>query len=138
MRNMRSKPPIKLFLGALLLLLPASFAFSNGKDKDKEKDVVSLTGAIEDSQCAFNVHSETHSHETMIKKGVPGATDEKSCTLHCVKDMGGNYVLVVKNEIYRLDDQNYAERFAGTKVRITATLDTKTRTLHVLTIEDAR
>jgi hypothetical protein len=139
-RNMRSTPPIRLLLATLILLLPASFAFNNGKEKDKNsKDaVLTLIGDIEDSQCAFNVHSATRSHEAMIKQGVPGATDEKSCTMHCVKDMGGNFVLVVKNDVYRLDDQGYAERFAGVKVKLTGTLDSRTHTLHVLSIEDAK
>ena len=33
----------------------------------------------------------------MIKKKVEGATDARSCTNTLVRDMGGNYVLVVKN-----------------------------------------
>jgi hypothetical protein len=138
MRNTR----VRLFLGAMILLMPASLSFSSGKSKEKEKEkdknsAVSLVGAIEDSQCAYNVHSGGRSHDWMIKNGVPGASDDKSCTLHCVKDMGGNFVLVVKDEVYRLDDQNYAERFAGAKVKITGTVDPKTHTIHILTIEDA-
>jgi hypothetical protein len=43
-----------------------------------------------------------------------------------------------KDDVYRLDDQAYAERFAGMKVRITGTLDEKKQTLHVLTIEPVR
>ena len=113
------------------LLLSAACCF--GKDKD---GTVVLRGAITDSQCAFNVHSNARSHEWMIKKGVPGATDDKSCTLHCVKDMGGNFVLVVKDDVYRLDDQGQAEPFAGKKVRAIGTVDAKTHTLHVLKIED--
>ena len=89
----------KLILGGALLLL-ASYGF--GKDKD---GTLVLHGAIEDSQCAYNVHSDTHSHEWMIKKGVQGASDERSCTHHCVRDLGGVYVLVVKTDVYRLDDQ---------------------------------
>ncbi|HEY6270690.1 MAG TPA: hypothetical protein VIX19_01715 [Terriglobales bacterium] len=119
--------------GALLLL--ASYAFS----KDKDKDAVQVFhGVIEDSQCAYNVHSDTHSHEWMIKKGVEGATDERSCTQHCVKDLGGVFVLVVKSEIYRLDDQMLPEQFAGKKVAVTATLDTKPHTLRVLKIEEEK
>jgi len=129
-------------LGALLLLFtfPTFAGSQKGKDKDKEKDkdgTLFLTGAIADSQCAFNVHSSGRSHEWMIKKKVPGATDDKTCTLHCVRDMGGNHVLVVKDDVYRLDDQTYAERFAGMKVKIMGTLDEKTNTLHILTIEPA-
>ncbi len=116
----------------VVLLLLASYAFS--KDKD---GVLTLRGAISDSQCAFNVHSDSRSHDWMIKKGVPGSSDDKSCTLHCVKDMGGNFVLVVKDEVYRLDDQVQSETFAGKKVKVTGTLvDAKTHTLHVLKIEE--
>lgn len=107
--------------------------------KDKPKDgVVTLQGSIVDSQCAFNVHSESHSHDWMIKRGVQSAHDEKSCTAHCVKDMGGSYVLVVKNDIYRIDDQAKAELFAGVKVKASGTVDYKTHTLHVSDIEEEK
>lgn len=119
------------------MLAAALSAGSFGKDKPKE-DVVKLEGAIVDSQCAFNVHSETHSHEWMIKRGVQDATDEKSCTLHCVKDMGGSYVLVVKKDVYRLDDQVKTELFAGKNVRVSGTLDNKSHTLHVFEIEEIK
>jgi hypothetical protein len=125
-------------LGVLILLLTATIYAGNNKGKDKEGPL-SLTGAIADSQCAFNVHSSGRSHQWMIKKNVPGATDDKSCTMHCVKDMGGNFVLVVKDDVYRLDDQGLAEKFAGTKVKVVGTLvDEKTRTLHILTMEPAQ
>ena len=118
---------------AMLLLFSATVSFGNGKDKD---GTVTLSGAIVDSQCAFNVHSSGRSHEWMIKKGVPGAGDDKSCTMHCVKDMGGSFVLVVKDDVYRLDNQAYAEKFAGAKVKVTGLLDAKTHTLQVRTIEE--
>ncbi len=116
---------------ALALLSFYSFA------KDKPKDsTVSLHGAIMDSQCAFNVHSDAHSHEWMTKRGIQGATDEGSCTRHCVKDMGGSYVLVVKKDVYKLDDQVKAEQFSGKKVKLNGTLDGETHTLHVLDLEE--
>lgn len=121
----------RLLLGASLLLL----AFP-GFSKDKDKDVLVFHGAIADSQCAYNVHSNSRSHDWMIKKGVQGATDEKTCTLHCVKDMGGVYVLVVKSDVYRLDDQVSPEQFAGKKVVVTATQDSKPNTLRVIKIEE--
>ncbi|HEX4605538.1 MAG TPA: hypothetical protein VH724_16170 [Candidatus Angelobacter sp.] len=116
----------------LALTLLASYAFG----KDKAKDTVSLHGAIMDSQCAYNVHSNAHSHEWMTKRGVQGATDEESCTQHCVKDMGGSYVLVVKKDIYKLDDQTKAEQFAGKKVKINGTLDASNHTMHVVDMEE--
>ena len=126
----------KLMVGSALLLL-ASYGFGYGKDKDKDGTLV-LHGAIEDSQCAYNVHSDTHSHEWMIKKGVQGASDERSCTQHCVKDLGGVYVLVVKTEVYRLDDQTTPEQYAGKRVIVTAVPDTKPHTLRVLKIEEEK
>lgn len=112
----------------LMLVLLVSYSYS----KDSE---LTLRGAIEDSQCAFNVHSEGHSHDWMIKKHVAGARDAKSCTLHCVRDMGGKYVLVVKDDVYRFDNESAAEPFAGMKVKITGTLlDAKTQTVHIVSI----
>jgi hypothetical protein len=118
-----------------LILLLGACVF--GKDKPKD-GTVTLEGSIVDSQCAFNVHSETHSHDWMIKRGVQKAHDEKSCTVHCVKDMGGSYVLVVKKEIYRIDDQDRAEQFAGKNVKALGMLDAKSHTLHLLDIEEAK
>jgi len=118
------------FLAALALLSFNLFA------KDKPKDTVSLRGSIMDSQCAFNVHSNARSHEWMTTRGVQGATDEESCTQHCVKDMGGSYVLVVKKDVYKLDDQVKAEQFAGKKVKINGTLDAGAHTLHIFDMEE--
>jgi type 1 fimbria pilin len=116
-------------------LLMAAYAF--GKDKPKDTSVT-LLGSIVDSQCAFNVHSENNSHEWMIKRGVQNAYDEKSCSVHCVKDMGGSYVLVVKKDVYRLDDQVKAEVFAGRNVKLSGALDAKNHTIHVFEIEESK
>jgi hypothetical protein len=48
--------------------------------------------------------------------------------------MGGTYVLVAKEEVYKLDDQTQPEQFAGKKVKVSGTLDTKTHLFHVLSI----
>src|ERR1700694_74658 len=124
---MKDKMDFKAAGLCLLVLLLTCYAFP----KEKEPVVLNLQGEIEDSQCAYNVHSRDHTHDAMIKKKVYGR-DAKSCTLHCVKEMGGNFVFVVKNEVYRLDNQEKIEPFAGKKVKITATLDAKTQILHVL------
>jgi hypothetical protein len=91
-----------------------------------------------DSQCAFNVHSDAHSHEWMTKRGVQGANDEGSCTRHCVKDMGGSFVLVVKKDVYKIDDQAKAEQFAGKKVKLSGTLDSETHTVHIFELEEEK
>ena len=128
MNKRRSDKVITGVLFVAFLLLLATYSFS----KD---GIITLHGEIEDSQCAFNVHSAGHSHEWMLKKHVAGAHDKKSCTLLCVREMGGNFVLVVKNEVYRIEDQAQAEKFAGEKVTAVGTLDPKTHTLHNLKLE---
>ncbi|HSK42799.1 MAG TPA: hypothetical protein VLA83_02810 [Candidatus Binatia bacterium] len=132
MKSLNIQARAAVLLVAISLL--TSYAFS--KDKPKDNAAVSLHGAIMDSQCAYNVHSDAHSHDWMTKRGVQGATDEGSCTHHCVKDMGGSYVLVVKKDVYKLDDQVKAEQFAGKKVKINGTLDAETHTLHVFDLEE--
>jgi hypothetical protein len=122
--NQRSTTRIFLFL---LMSLIAGQSFG-------KTGVLTLQGLIEDSQCAFNVHAKGGSHDLMIKNGL-GGSSEKACTLHCVRQMGGDYVLLVKNQVYRLDDQVLPEKFAGEKVRVTGTLvDAKTNTLHVISM----
>lgn len=112
---------------AVLLLVSTASA--------KDPAVVTLHGEIMDSQCALDVHSVGHSHDEMTKKGTFGK-DAKSCTSHCVKEMGGVYVLLVKDDVYRLDDQVQPEAFSGKKVKVTGTVDDKTHKMHVLKIED--
>src|SRR5215470_6862716 len=112
-----TNPRAAVALAAVMLL--AAYAFSKDKPKDT---VINLRGAIMDSQCAYNVHSDAHSHDWMTKRGVQGASDEESCTHHCVNDMGGSYVLLVKKDVYKLDDQVRAEQFAGKKVKVSGSL----------------
>ena len=131
MNKSLNKMRAALIFATLMLLSFYSLA------KDKPKDTtVNLHGAIMDSQCAYNVHSDAHSHDWMTKRGIQGATDEESCTHHCVKDMGGSYVLVVKTEVYKLDDQVKAEQFAGKKVKINGSLDADTHIVHVFEMEE--
>src|SRR5690348_1528101 len=131
MKNLNTQARAAVLLIAISLL--ACYAFSKDKPKD---DKVTLHGAIMDSQCAFNVHSDAHSHEWMTKRGIQGATDEESCTQHCVKDMGGSYVLVAKKDVYKLDDQVKAEQYAGKKVKVSGTLDANTHTVHIYEMEE--
>jgi hypothetical protein len=52
--------------------------------------------------------------------------------------MGGNFVLVVKEDVYRLDGSVQLEQFAGKKVKVSGVLDPKTQTLHVQKMEADR
>jgi len=72
----------------------------------------------------------------MMKSGLAGANStEKECTLLCVKKMAGSYVLLVKNDVYKLDDQTLPEQFAGERVKVTGTTDGKTEMVYVIKIE---
>ncbi len=94
--------------------------------------VRTFRGEISDSQCAMNVHSLTHSHQEMLKSKGMGGTSAL-CSTHCAKQMGGEFVLSAGKEVYRLDNQPEAEKFAGQRVKISGTLNAKTKTIHMLT-----
>jgi len=91
-------------------------------------------GEIGDSQCALNVHSLSRSHKEMLKK--PGVgTSAADCARYCVKNLGGVFVLVVKEKVYKLDNQELAEKNAGVKVKLTGILDPQTNIIAVHTME---
>jgi hypothetical protein len=93
-------------------------------------------GEIGDSSCALNVHSLSRSHEEMLKNKSIGTTAAE-CARHCVAHLGSSFVLVVKKNVYRLDNQVAAEKFAGQTVIVTGELDAKKNTIAVKTIEPA-
>ena len=92
-------------------------------------------GEVSDSQCAMNVHSLTHSHQEMLKsKSLMGGTSAQ-CAMQCAKQMGGEFVLAAGKEVYRLDNQAEAEKFAGQRVKVSGSLDAKTKTIHMAKTE---
>jgi len=90
-------------------------------------------GEVSDSQCALNVHSLSRSHEEMIKRGTLG-TDAASCARACIR-RGGEWVLRVGDDVYRLKNQSGIELYAGEKVRVNGALDPKTNTIDNTDIE---
>ncbi len=121
----------RLALSLLALLILGSVSFAKNP-LHKSPKARTFTGEIFDSQCAMN-----NSHEQMEKmKGM--SNDSKMCTLKCV-EMGGKFVLqdTAKKATYQLDDQEKPKEFAGQKVKVTGTYDSKTKTIHVVSIEAA-
>ena len=59
-----------------------------------------------------------------------GSTDAE-CTVACINAHGALYVLYDGKGTYTLSDQQTPEKFAGTKVTVTGTLDAKTKTIQV-------
>jgi len=87
-----------------------------------------FTGTITDDLCA---HEGGHS-----KMGM-GPTDAE-CARACIDAHGARYVLYDGKNVYTLSDQRKPEPFAGQRVRVTGTLDAKTKTINVDSIAAAK
>ena len=111
----------------LVLSCPSAYPADTG-------GAVKFHGEISDSSCAMNVHSLSSSHAEMLKKQTTG-NDAASCARYCVKNMGSSYVLVSKKDVYHLANEDKAEPFAGKKVVVRGTLDKKTQTIQMESIE---
>ena len=108
-----------VFSSALILLILGWLAFAQGQRK--------FTGTVTDSMCATADHSRMRM----------GPTDAE-CTVACVFAHGAQYVLYDGREVYTLSDQKTPEQFAGKKVTVTGTLDTRTRTIQMSSITAAK
>ena len=98
-----------------ILLAAAALAPARGRQ--------TFTGVVTDAMCANGNHAQMQM----------GPTDAE-CTLACVSGHGAPYVLYDGKASYTLSDQRTPERFAGKTVKVTGTLDAKTRTIHVESI----
>jgi cytochrome c-type biogenesis protein CcmE len=86
-----------------------------------------FTGKITDSECPTGDHSAMQM----------GPTDAE-CTIACVEVHGATFVLYDGKHSYQLSDQQTPRKFAGQKVTVTGTLDSKTSTIHVDSIVAAK
>jgi len=100
------------------------------------QEEMTFRGEISDSQCAFNVHSLTKSHEEMLKSksGAAGHTPA-TCSIYCIERLGGRFVLVSGKNVYHLDNQDLPRKFVGEKVKLHGVLDQKTDTIHVVDLQ---
>jgi hypothetical protein len=94
------------------LLVCAALSATPGKQ--------TFTGTITDNMCGKDGHSQMRM----------GPTDAE-CTIACIDVHGGTYVLYDGRNVYALSEQKTPEKFAGRKVRVVGTLDPKTRTIQV-------
>ena len=85
-----------------------------------------FTGVMTDSECATGDHSR-------MRMG----SNDAECTRACVSAHGASFVLYDGKAVYALTDQQTPDKFAGQKVRVTGTLDAKTKTIQVKTITAA-
>jgi hypothetical protein len=66
-----------------------------------------------------------------------GPTDGE-CAIACIDAHGAAYILYDGKQAYTLSDQRTPEKFAGQKVRVIGTLNTKTKTIQVDSITVAK
>ena len=85
-----------------------------------------FTGTITDSMCPRGDHS-----------GMRMGPTDAECTLACVSAHGATFVLWDGKDAYSLSDQKTPEKFAGKKVTVTGTLDAKTKTIQVSSMNAA-
>jgi hypothetical protein len=90
-------------------------------------DKQSFTGTVTDDMCPKADHSQMQM----------GPTDA-ACAMACVSVHGASYLLYDGKNAYMLSDQRMAEKFAAKKVKVTGTLDTKTKTIQVDSISAAK
>ena len=84
-------------------------------------------GTITDDMCERGDHSRMQM----------GPTDAE-CTRACVAAHGAAFVLFDGTNVYKLSDQKTPDKFAGQKVRVTGTMDAKTKTIRVESISAAK
>jgi hypothetical protein len=101
------------------LLVAASLSAAQGKQ--------TFTGTITDNMCARADHSQMQM----------GPTDA-DCTRECIRAHAAMYVLYDGKDAYTLSDQETPSKFAAQRVRVTGTLDAKTKTIKVDSITGAK
>jgi hypothetical protein len=78
-----------------------------------------FTGIVTDDNCPKADHSRMQM----------GPTDAE-CAKACIDSHGAMYGLYDGKNFYTLSDQRTAEKFVAKKVKVTGTLDDKTKTIH--------
>ena len=117
-----------LLIVSVLALASLSSASAFGLRQDKAaQGKQTFVGTITDDMCAKDGHA------TMRM----GPTDAE-CTKACVAAHGAEYVLADGKNVYTLSDQKTPEKFAGKKVRVTGTLDAKTKAIQVVSMTLAK
>lgn len=104
---------------ALILLVVTTLLAAPGKR--------TFTGVITDDMCGKGDHSQMRM----------GPTDAE-CTIACVSAHGALYVLYDGKNIYTLSDQQAPEKFAGKRVKVVGSLEEKTKTIKVDSINVAK
>jgi hypothetical protein len=114
---------MKHMILSLLAVVLSVLAVATGSAQGKQ----TITGTITDNMCAGAGHSQMRM----------GPTDAE-CTVACISVHDATYVLYDGKDVYTLSDQKTPEKFAAQRVRVTGTLDAKTKTIQVDSITVAK
>jgi hypothetical protein len=111
-----------------LLMLTAGLSAQKISKVSVRNDQI-FSGEIMDSFCAEDGH---HTGMTKSEKD----TSRAGCTLTCVKLAGAQFVLYNSGtkRIYKLNDQQQPEAFAGEKVIVTGRYDEAAKAIQVINI----
>lgn len=131
---MKRKMPVPFLATVVATMITAALVLSALRGTAASDRDQIFKGEVSDSQCALNVHSLSRSHEEMLKKRNIGTTPAE-CARYCVKYLGGVFVLSVKDKVYKLDNQDLAEKYAGQKVKLSGVLNTASNTIAVHDIQ---
>lgn len=86
--------------------------------------VQTFTGRITDTMCG-------------AKHGMMRGQSDADCVRTCVRNSSSQYALYDGKSVLRLSDQKTSAKFAGQAVKITGTLNPKTDSIKVVSIEAA-
>lgn len=86
-----------------------------------------FSGTITDEECPIADHS-----------GMRMGSTDAACTIACVDDHTVPFVLFDGRATYLLSDQDKSREFAGQKVAVVGTLDSKTQTIQVTSMAAAK
>ena len=85
-----------------------------------------FSGTITDEMCPIADHS-----------GMRMGSTDAACAQACIRAHSSSYVLYDGQDVYTLSDQDTPEQFAGQRVRVIGTLDSKTKMIQVDSITAA-
>jgi hypothetical protein len=105
----------------LAIVVLAAAALSGAQDKQ------TFTGVVTDDMCAMAGHSRMRM----------GPTDAE-CVKACILGHDAKYVLLAGEDVFELSDQRTPEEFAAQRVRVVGTLDAKSKTIRVESIDAAK
>lgn len=122
---------MKAFRIVVLIFFAASIAAAASSASAPESTPQLFSGVISDSECGLD-------HARMKKQH--HLPNDLVCTRECCEKYKQEYVLAdhATGDVYQIDDQKAARRYANRLVRILGTLETESGEIRLVRIEAVR